>query len=231
MQGKKKYPLLSSYFDLDKKSYATLSSPSYALNVEQGTGDNSSEYAGKEDIKLLGEDIRYIKTNTGTLHEKGNFVLNSFGFWTAVGFPFILGLGLVVWRRREDRLAGNVQLMRYQRARKIARSRLKQAKALMDANDHNAFYSEISLALFGYLEDKLHIPKSELSVGRVSSELSKRGLNEELISEFERVASKCEFIRFAPKKSESAAMNEIYNELSHVIIEIEKSLSIKRNAA
>ena len=133
--------------------------------------------------------------------------------------------------KTEDKLAGNVQLMRYQRARKIAKSRLKQAKILMDADDHNAFYSEISLALFGYLEDKLHIPKSELSVDRASAELRKKNLDDEMVKEFERVANKCEFIRFAPKESESAAMNEIYNELSHIIIEIEKSLSLKKNAA
>jgi hypothetical protein len=101
----------------------------------------------------------------------------------------------------------------------------------MEANDHNAFYSEISLALFGYLEDKLHIPKSELSVEKASSELKKQGLNSGLVDEFERVANKCEFIRFAPKRSESAAMIEIYNELTHTITEIEKSLSLKRNAA
>ncbi len=230
--GKKEIPAVKfSYFDINKKSYITLNTPSYTLNVEQGSGIGSLEYAGKEDVKLLGEDIRYIKTDTESLHRRGNFVLNSFGFWAAVGFPFILGLGMVVWKRREDKLAGNVQLLRYQRAQKIAKSRLKQAKALMDANDHNAFYSEISLALFGYLEDKLHIPKSELSVERASGELKKSGLNEELIREFERVANKCEFIRFAPKESESAAMNEIYNELSHVIIEIEKYLSVKKNAA
>jgi hypothetical protein len=230
--GKKEIPPVRfSYFDINKKSYITLTSPSYTLTVEQGTGVNSAEYAGKEDVKLLGEDIRYIKTDTESLHRIGNFVLNGIGFWAAVGIPLILGFGLVTRRVREDKLAGNVQLMRYQRARKIAKSRLKQAKALMDTNDHNAFYSEISLALFGYLEDKLHIPKSELSVERASSELKKRNLNGTLIKEFERVADKCEFIRFAPKESESAAMNEIYNELSNVIIEIEKLLAVKRNAA
>ncbi len=230
--GKKEIPPVKfSYFDINKKSYTTLSTPPYALNVEQGTGVNSPEYAGKEDVKLLGEDIRYIKTDTENLHRIGKFVLNGFGFWAAVGFPFLIGMGLVVWRKREDKLAGNVRLMRYQRAQKIAKSRLKQAKALMDADDHNAFYAEISLALFGYLEDKLHIPKSELSVERASIELKKRKLNEELISEFERVANKCEFIRFAPKESETAAMNEIYDELSNVITELEKSLSIRKNAA
>lgn len=229
--GKKEIPPVEfSYFDLNKKSYVTLTTPSYKLNVEQGTGINSPDYAGKEDVKLLGEDIRYIKTDTETLHRKGNFVLNGFGFWAAVGFPFIIGFGLVVWRKREDKLAGNVQLMRYQRARKIAKARLKQAKGLMDNNDHSAFYSEISLALFGYLEDKLHIPKSELSVDRASAELKKRGLDGEVITEFERVANKCEFIRFAPKESEAAAMSEIYNELSNTIIELEKSLSVKKNA-
>ncbi|HSD63802.1 MAG TPA: BatD family protein [Ignavibacteriaceae bacterium] len=228
--GKKEIPPVKfSYFDINKKSYVTLSTPSYPVVVEQGSNVNSSEYAGKEDIKLLGNDIRFIKTDMESLHRKGNFMLNSPGFWTAIGVPLILMAGLVGWRRKEDRLAGNIQLMKYQRAQKIAKSRLKQAKILMEANEHNAFYSEISLALFGYLEDKLHIPKSELSVDKASSELKKRGLNEGLITEFERVANKCEFIRFAPKKSESAAMNEIYDELSHTITEIEKFLSVRRN--
>ena len=230
--GKKEIPPVKfSYFDINKKSYVTLSTPAYSLNVEQGTTVNSQEYAGKEDVKMLGEDIRYIKTDSESLHRTGGFILNRFGFWAAVGFPFILGLGLVVWRRREDKLAGNVQLMRYQRAQKVARMRLKKAKSLMDSGDHNAFYSEISLALFGYLEDKFHIPKSELSVDRASAELSNRGLSSELIAEFERVANKCEFIRFAPKESETAAVAEMYDELSHIITEIEKSLSLKKNAA
>ncbi len=229
--GKKEIPPVKfSYFDLNKKSYVTLSSPAYDINVKQGTSVGSDEYSGKEDVKLLGEDIRYIKTDNETLHRQGNIVFNRFGFWAAVGFPFFIALGLVVWRRREDKLAGNVQLMKYQRAQKVAKLRLKQAKTLMDANDHNAFYSEISLALFGYLEDKLHIPKSELGVERASSELKKHGLSGEIINEFERIANKCEFIRFAPKESETAAMNEIYNELSHIIIELEKSLSVKKNA-
>ena len=228
--GRKEIPQVKfSYFDINKKSYVTLSTPSYPLDVQQGDNVNSSDYAGKEDIKLLGSDIRYIKTDTESLHQRGNIVLNRFGFWAAVGLPLVLMTGLVVWRKREDKLAGNVQLMKYQRARKIAKSRLKKAKILMEAKDHNAFYSEISLALFGYLEDKLHIPKSELSVTRASSELKNHGLNNDIVSEFERVADKCEFIRFAPKESESAAMSEIYGELSNVIIEIEKYLSVKRN--
>ncbi len=230
--GKKEIPPVKfSYFDISKKSYVTLNTPSYSLNVEQGTNVNSPDYTGKEDVKMLGEDIRYIKTDTESLHRTGNFILSRFGFWAAVGFPFVLGLGLVVWRKREDKLAGNVQLMRYQRAQKVARLRLKKAKVLMDAGDHNAFYSEISLALFGYLEDKFHIPKSELSVDRAAAELENRGVGKELIEEFKRVANKCEFIRFTPKDSETAAVAEIYNELSHVITEIEKSLSLKKNAA
>ena len=230
--GKKEIPPVKfSFYDINKKSYVTLSTPAYSINVEQGTSANSQEYAGKEDVKMLGEDIRYIKTDTESLHRTGGFILNGFGFWAAVGLPFIIGFGLVVWKRREDKLAGNVQLMRYQRAQKVARLRLKKAKSLMDTGDHNAFYSEISLALFGYLEDKFHIPKSELSVDRASSELQKRGLESELIAEFERVANKCEFIRFAPKESETEAVAEMYDELSHVITEIEKSLSLKKNAA
>ncbi|MDP3683915.1 MAG: BatD family protein, partial [Ignavibacteria bacterium] len=53
-----------SFFNPKKKSYVTVSATAYPIIVEQG----SAEYSGggnglsKEEIKLLGQDIRFIKT-------------------------------------------------------------------------------------------------------------------------------------------------------------------------
>ncbi len=230
--GKKEIPPIQfSFFNPAKGSYVTLSTPAYELNVAPGAGGNGS-MAGytKEEIKLLGQDIRYIKTSTDDLRRQGNDELFGAGFWTATILPLVLLSGLVTWKRRQDKLAGNIQLLRYQRAEKIARARFKTAKTLMESNDQSGFYAEISLALFGYLEDKLHIPKAEISLDRVVDELQKKNIDGSIIGSLKDCTEKCDYARFAPSQDGKAEMNDMYNELTRVIIELEKSLAGKRYA-
>jgi hypothetical protein len=136
---------------------------------------------------------------------------------------------LIGWKRRYDKLHGNVVELRYQKAQKVAKNRLKSAKKLMDSTNHKEFYTELSSALFGYLEDKLHIPKSEFTVERASEELRKRNITEEMIAELKAGAGKCEFVRFAPGAEKSAAMQDMYDEIADVIINLEKNLVGKKN--
>ncbi len=112
----------------------------------------------------------------------------------------------------------------------MAKNRLKVAASLMSVNKDTEFYTEISLALFGYLEDKLRIPKSEFSVERAVFELQKRNVDSNTIERFRKIAQKCEYVRFAPSANGVTAMNDMYNELSELIIDIEKSISSKKYA-
>jgi hypothetical protein len=230
--GKKEIPPAEfTYFDPDKKSFVTLSTSSYTINVQKGSG-GESDLAGysKEDIKLLGEDIRYIKTSVDDINKKSGILLNQVGFWTAAGIPLFALIGLVLFKKRNEKLSANLQMLKYQRAQKIAKSKLKKAKLLMNANDQNGFYSEISQALYGYLEDKFHIPKSELSLERAVTELERKKLEKDLIANFKRCSEKCEYIRFAPESNGIAEMEDMYSRSTDIIIEIEKSLGSKKYA-
>jgi hypothetical protein len=86
------------------------------------------------------------------------------------------------------------------------------------------------LALFGYLEDKLHIPKSEFTLERASEELSKRNVEGDLIGKIITCAEKCEYIRFAPVEDGTTEMNNMYNDTEKLIIDVERSISVKRHA-
>ena len=107
---------------------------------------------------------------------------------------------------------------------------MKEAKKLMESNNHIEFYSEISQALFGYLEDKLHIPKSEISFERAADEIRKKSGTEDLIDQLKNSIDRCEYVRFAPNADQSSAMHEIYNNISKVIIEIEKNIFSRKAA-
>ena len=214
-----------SYFSPSKKSYVTLNSDLFAIDVAKGTGVNDLTGVSKEEIKLLGDDIRFLKTDAGSIEKQQPSILFSYGFWLAVGFPLITLFGLIFWKRRDDRLSSNLQLLRYQRAQKMAKTRLKTAKNLMTENDHAAFYTEISRALFGYLEDKLHIQKSEFFLELALEQLQKENVSEDILNSLKNCAEKCEYVRFAPKEGGVEAMNQIYTDSANVIIEIEKILS------
>ena len=69
-------------------------------------------------------------------------------------------------------------------------------KTFLDGGDQNGFYSEISQALFGYLEDKFHIPKAELSLDRAVEELKNKSIDGELIKNLKGCIEKCEYARF-----------------------------------
>jgi hypothetical protein len=223
-------PVEFSYFNSSTKKYVTLKSEPFKIDIKPGDKQASTEFIGKEDVKELGTDIRFLKTSFSDIKRRENYLINSTGFMIAGLLPVILAVGVIGWKRRYDKLHGNVVLLRYQKAQKVAKNRLKTAKKLMDLQNHKEFYTELSSALFGYLEDKLHIPKSEFTIEHASDELRRRNITEELISDLKAGAEKCEFVRFAPGAEKSAAMQEMYDEIADVIINLEKNILNKRNA-
>jgi hypothetical protein len=232
ISGKQEIPSIKfTYFNPQKKEYTTLSSPSFSIEIDKGSG----EYAGtggltKEEIKLLDQDIRYIKTSKDELHKEDGLLISSAGFWTAVILPFTAFIGLLVWKRREDKLAGNVQLLKNLRAEKIAKSRLKLASKLLKEKNTEKYYEEVSRALIGYLEDKLNLPKSEFTLDAIKSVLFERKIPEEQISEVASTIQKCEFIKYAPVTDGLNEMQNIYNSTSRLIVKLEDLLSrIKRS--
>jgi len=223
-------PIEFSYFNINEGKYITLKSPEFKINVEPGAGGNNYANSSPQqsNIKLLGNDIRYIKTSYNDVRKKGGILLYQSGFWIAAGLPLIFLVGLVTYKKRSDKIASDVQLLKFQRAQKVAKSRLKTAKEMMTEKNQNGFYSEISLALFGYLEDKLHMPKSEFSLESAIDKLRGRKVQDTVLNNLKICAEKCEYMRFAPQKDGMGAMNEVYNESANVIIEIEKILSSKK---
>lgn len=213
-----------SYFDPEAKSYKTIKSEKFVIEIEQGSG-TADVYADQQSIKQLDSDIRYIKTSFDDIELVEDMLLLKPGFWAAAVLPVIATVLLVGWKRKQDALSGNQQLLRYSKAEKVAKKRFKTAKKLLEQGDVESFYSEISQALFGYLEDKFHIPKSEFTLDRAVNELLKRNIKPELVEKMKTNAEKCEFIRFAPNTNRSQAMNEMYNSFSDVIIDIERSIS------
>ena len=215
-----------SYFDIRSKSYKTLKTEEYVINVEKGAGNADqviANFTNKEDLKVLGEDIRYIKQNEVTLQPKGSFFYGSMTYWLFYIIPALAFIIFFIIYRKQAAENANVAKMRTKKANKVATKRMKLAGKLLSENKKDAFYDEVLKALWGYISDKLNIPVSRLSKDNIEEKLRNHGVNEELIKEFLNALNDCEFARFAPG-DENQAMDKVYSSSIEVISKMENSI-------
>ncbi len=229
--GEKQIPSIEfSYFDPNKKEYVTLNSQPIKINVEKGDGSSDQNYAyRKEDVSLLGNDIRFIKTSSSNLKRSNGYLVNSMWFWIAAFFPLFVLFVAVARKNKNEKLNRNVQLLKYQKAEKFAKNELKSAKLSLEKNDQEGFYTDISQALFGYLENKLSINKAEFTVETAILKLKQNGVPEDLSAEVKKTLEYCEFARFAPQSGSESAMKDMYERAVNIIMDLEKYLSTKKN--
>lgn len=114
------------------------------------------------------------------------------------------------------------------RADKLARRRLKKAYECMKRNDHDHFYDEILVALWGYLGDKLKMPTSELMRDNIKSVLQAKGIGEDDISQLLGLLDECEFAKYSSSKGEGE-MPQIYRNSIDIINLLEKSFKSKKS--
>ncbi|GHS94829.1 hypothetical protein FACS1894207_3660 [Bacteroidia bacterium] len=216
-----------SYFDLKSGTYKTLSTEEYQLHVEQGEAgsDNAAPIinaTNKENIRFLGQDIRYIKTDNYHFR-KGSFLFGTFNYYLFYIIPALLFIVLFIIYRKQAAENANIALVRTKKANKVASKRLKTVAKYLNENKKEAFYDETLKAVWGYLSDKLNIPVSALTKDNVEANLTQYGVDESLINDFRNILDTAEFARFAPSQG-SGAMDELYHSTVKAIDKMESTI-------
>ncbi len=225
--GKYQLPPISfSYFDISKKSYVTLNSPDFTLDVEKGTANETEAgttvITAKEDVKILGNDIRYIKTKTN-LQKTGNDFFGSTKFYMLLLLPVLLFAAFLLFFKKYNNSLNDTVSRKSKKATQIARKRLALANNYLQQNNYDAFYNELFKSINGYLSDKLNLSAVELTKEKISEVLLAKGTNQEAINLLLLTLNKSEFARFAPVKSTSAMQTD-YADTVSTISKIEEEL-------
>lgn len=231
-------PIKFNYFDLKTKSYKTLSSQTINLKVAKsangsGTGNAGgsvvvNNFTNKEDLKILNEDIRFIKQNEVTLRTEPNFIQGTWGY-RLFFILTLVALGIfIIFNLKQAQINNNVALSRNKKANKMARNRMKAAYKLMTANNKNEFYDEVLRALWGYISDKLTIPMSKLTKDTIDQELVAYNVDESLRKDFIDLLNDCEFAKFAPG-DDSLAMDKILERSTTLIGNLDGVIKNKKN--
>ncbi|MEL6191556.1 MAG: BatD family protein [Bacteroidota bacterium] len=221
--GNYKLPQVSwSYYDLAKGRYVSLQSDSYNLQVsgEAQEASNAPLVTQKEDIELIGQDIRYIMTEGASLQAKGESFIDGGLFWLLYLLPFVGFAGLWWLKQRSDTLAADVAGTRSRKANKVAEKRLSKARKFQQENEEGAFYKEISQVVWGYLADKLALGQSSLSRQNIKELLTQRGISQATIDRITGLLDTSEMALFAPA-SAKGGMSQLMDETTQLITDLE----------
>lgn len=230
-QGKYEIPPVEyTYYDTSSSQYKTIRTQGFVLDVAKGSGNTYAEsFTGKEDLKLLNKDIRFIKTGSVRQHAVDDFFFGSTSYWASLGILVLLFVSLfTVFRQRAIENA-NIGKKRAGKANKVATKRLKKSSRLMKDNKPDEFYDEVLRALWGYVGDKLSIPVEQLSHDNISQRLQERQVSEEVVNLFISALDECEFERYAPGDPKGN-MNKVYEKAITAIEKIEEEMKKKRSS-
>lgn len=218
-----------SFFNPLEGRFKTVSAGPFTIVVEKGDGTAASaaqSFSGtnsREQVKYVGQDIRFIKNSSDGLKPIGSFMLGSFAFTMGILVPLALFvLALLLYRKRMFDHA-NVHLVKNRKATKVARKRLVVASRFLKEDKKEAFYNEVMRALWGYLSDKLNLPLSELTKDNAKIEMVKHGVDDSLSTQFLEVLDNCEYARYAPSAL-SGTMTELYQKTMGIISDLENQI-------
>lgn len=212
------------YFNPATRQFVTKSTEAFNLRIEKGKDDANaatvSSYS-KEDVKMIGKDIRFIKQNKAKLKPKGSSFYGTLEFYGIFILSLIGFAVFYVLNRKKIEESKNITLVKNKRANKVALKRLKEASVFLKNNQAEKFYEAVIKALWGYLSDKLSIPLADLNREKASAALLEKGISQDVVTELMKIIDDCEFARYAPAAF-SGTMQEIYDGAAKVMGIFEK---------
>lgn len=214
------------YFDPKSGTYKTISTEEYTLNVAKGQGGGDSQtsvaYVSKEDLKFVGQDVRFHNTPSA-FRSTHDMFFGSTLFYLLLALPVLLLIAVSAISAKRIRDNANIAKVRTRKASSVASKRLKTAHKLMKENRKNEFYDEMMRALTGYMADKLSIPVAELSKDNIEKELLSHHVDADKAKAVVRLLDECEFARYAPG-DDTGRMDRLYDEAVSIIGQIENAL-------
>jgi tetratricopeptide (TPR) repeat protein len=218
-------PVEFAYFDPQRKAYQTLRSQAFDVTILPGAKAEEPverRITTKEEIKLLGQDIRFIKTDIPRLVNQGTYWYQSGVFLTLLILPLLLIGSAYGYKQYHQKYGNDERYLRKKKAKKLSQTHLKTAHTLMNRGESKEFYAAISTALRQYLGNKFNLSPAGIMGSEISQELVTQGLDEDTANLLTQCLADCDFARFAPVGSSVGEMHAMLRNAETIIERVEK---------
>ncbi len=210
------------YFDPVREEYRVARGSDIVLSVASVAGGDAAGASAPAEVESIRRSIRYIQTSPGALKPVDQGLLGAASFWIVLLAPIAASVGAATYRRRRDRLDGDVAYARTQAAKKNARRRLARARRLAGSNA-TEFHGAVAGALQGFLADKLNLSEAGFVQSEVDRKAQTAGVQEGTLKRLRRCLDECNRMQFAPA-SEAGDPKELLEEAAKLMQDIDREL-------
>jgi len=203
-------PMRFSYFDLDTKTYKTITSQEITLDMIDGPVGNQDTYDDGEEVAQnevkSQSHFKFIelKTNLQPIAKQDFLFSARFFIWLLL--PLLLIPVLIFVKNKKDERDSDIEGNKVRSSNKLAKKYLSEARK--NQNDKERFYDSLEKALHNFLKAKLKIETSEMTKEKISEILLQRKANVQATQDFISLLENCELARYAP--SSSVAIQQDY---------------------
>jgi len=230
--GRQEIPrVVFPYFDTKTRRYISVERGPFAVEIDPAppgsvmqSFDRSESVAGKKEVRILKQDILFIKTSPGMVTRADRRLIGSPLFLTVQLIPLVLFIGIFVFIRREERFRTDVRFARQTRAYKLALKGLSDARKVMKDGQEKEFYSKVTRALCDYIGNKLNVPGGGITPLAITEILEPKGIDPGLIASVRKVLETCDMGQFALSRSDAGGMAELLREADGVVKKLERAL-------
>ena len=225
VQGEFKIPKVSfTYYDLNTKTYKTISTNEFTLKITKGKDELSGlAQQMSEREKYIKRDIEHIKTKPTNFYSQNSSIYIKPYLLLVFLIIIMLTIGFIVFKNKSNKKNSDISYVRYKKASKIAHNRLKKAKKYLENYQKDEFYNEIAQATWNYLSDRFNIVKMDLSFDNVKEILTKRNIKEDTINNLISLLNNCEYVRFS-QGEEIQKMDSLYELTANSLSDIESQI-------
>jgi len=214
-----------SYFDLNTRSYKTISSPEIMINVlDDGSVNNQVATATpsvQKNVISGSEQFKYIKLKSKFVSMKKVDFFGSNTFYSLLFLPFLMLPLIVLVKKKKEALDSDVFGNRIKMNNRLAKKYLSEAKKQI--NNKEPFYVALEKAMHNFLKAKLHIETSDMSKSNIQQLLASRNANAQTIIDFINLTENCELARYA--LTSSSTIQKDFDKAVEIISDLEKQIT------
>ncbi|VXB81543.1 BatD protein [Flavobacterium sp. 9AF] len=227
-QFKGKYtlkPIEFTYFDLNSKSYKTITSKEITINVLDNPNFTPSKQEVANDVNnkqqvVKNNSFQFIKLKSDFVPKYQETFFGTKLFYGLLLAPFLCIPIIILARKKKEAIDADEFGNKIRRNNKLAKKYLSEAKKQM--GNKIPFYMAMERALHNFLKAKLHIETSEMSKENIQEILENKQAQNQTITQFIQLMNDCEFARYAP--ATEVAMQQDFEKAVTLISELEKQL-------
>ena len=212
-------PLAFTYFDPEQRGFRTLTTAPVPINVGVATGVTTAlpSLPGLTNATPAqpASDLAHIKPFLGPVTTSSLLIAHQ-AFLLVPLLPPLAWVGLVLLRRRHERLTNDPRLRRRSEVAQKVRDGLAELRTQAAAKNSEAFFGTVTRLLQEQIGERVNWPASSITEAVVTERLRPCGASAELCGAVWELFQMCNLARYAPVKSAE--------ELSAVVPKLEVTL-------